>query len=342
MDFFRFIFIFIVTSFILYGTVYEDAEDSKTSRWKLLNSNSATSIINVQDMDKKSRIIEFKGEGTQYTYELKVKEQKVNKHEYWLSWEMKFWEDFVIIVVFNTNLGERYLIYTPGTKNSYMQYALGDESTNGEWQIVRRNIQEDVSYFDNRVKVISFKSFVVKGNGKIDNIVTRKLKLIKKKLLSPKKKKQKKKKKQSLKRPINSLPMITVFGKRLIHLNLDESYVEEGISAYDKEDGEINVVSMENIDTHQEGRYMVLYMATDSDGNMALDKRYVHVGDVEIDELSITFDEEREEETEEINEEDSEEENDFSDEVEQIKIWEKELELREKKLLQREKNRNKH
>lgn len=337
MFFFRILLIFILIPFISYATIYEDAEDKKISRWKLLNHDFTSSIRNLHDANKKSRIIEFRGDGTKYVYELKTK--KSQKNEFWLSWQMKFTEDFVIIVVLNTNRGERYLIYTSGRYNSYMQYGLGYDTKNSMWQTLSRNLQEDIEYFDNRVKVISLKSFVLKGNGKIDNIMSQKRKVIDKvKLIKKSKLIKEYKQKKVLKEATNSLPVITVRGIKLKQLNLGEAYVEEGVFAYDKEDGDINVVSMENIDTNEVGRYMVLYMATDSHGNMALEKRYVHVGKVEIEETSVSL---SDSEIEEADEDYSDKNISLSEEEEQIRIWENELALREKELIRREKNGNK-
>ena len=83
-------------------------------------------------------------------------------------------------------------------------------------------------------------------------------------------------------------------------------------------------------------------MATDSQGNMALDKRYVHVGKVEL-ERSI---EEQEEETilDDENHETQDnksKESGMDERSHQIEVWERELKMREKELEQKEKNSNK-
>jgi len=326
MIFFRFLFFILFSIVFLKASIHEDAEDKKSSRWKLIHAEDFSSVKNVKDLSKKSRVLEFKGAGTKQAYEFKTTKKK--KNEYWLSWQMKFSEDFVIIILLNTNIGEQYLIYTPGTFKSFKQYGLGADTTNGKWQTFRRNLQEDIAYFDNRVKTISLKSFIVKGNGRIDNIITKKARAIKKY-----------KQKKNLKVTTNSLPVIKLRGVNLVELNLGDAYVEEGVSAYDKEDGELNVVSMENIDSNEVGRYMVLYMATDSHGNMALDKRYVHIGNVEIQETKTSLDDY---ETQEVDDDYENEKIDFAEQEEQIRIWEKELELREKELAQREKKSKKN
>lgn len=339
MIFFRFILFSLLSMLLLKATIHEDAEDQKTARWKLMSKSSFSKVKNIYDLNKKSHVIEFKGEETKYGYEFKT--TKVKKNEYWLSWEMKFSEDFVLIVLVESNIGKHYLVYTPGTFHGHMQYGLGHASNNGKWQTVNRNLQEDIAYFDNRVKVVSLKSFVVKGNGRIDNIKTKTTMITQKKKLVKKKEAEKIFIEQT-----HTLPVITIRGPKLVNLNLGESYVEKGVSAYDKEDGDINVETMENIDINVVGRYMVLYMATDQHGNMALDKRYVDVGDSKTGEVKSTLDEE-------ITEEDDDnhiyEVTKFSEEEKQIRMWqyelnlkEKELALREKELRKKEKKSNKN
>jgi hypothetical protein len=333
MIFFRFLLIFIFTMLFLEASIHEDAEDKKTTRWELIQAGDDSSINNVKDLSKKSRVIEFKGKGTKHSYALKTKKTKKNEH--WLTWEMKFSEDFVIIVLVETNIGKYHLIYTPGVFKGHMQYGLGYASMNGKWQTVKRNLQEDIAYFDNRVKSVSVKSFVLKGNGKIDNIMTKKTMLFeKKKLLKEDKKKIVFK---------NSSPIIRLKGARLIQLSLGESYIEEGVSAYDNEDGKINVEWREDVNPYVAGQYMVLYMATDSDGNMAVDKRYVQVGNVQNIRKKVSLDRDElniDDSAKEID--DSDEEIDFFLQEEQIRMWEKELMSREKKLAEKEKESNKN
>jgi len=286
MTYYKFILFLIFNFSFIYATIHKDIQNKTTSQWQLIDSNATSSINNVQDKSRKSRVIEFKGEGTKDIYALYTSDNKEG-HEYWVSWDMKFSEDFVIILQIQSNLGKHYLIYTPGTLNSYMQYGLGRGTKNGRWRTFRRNIQKDIAYFDNRVKIVSLKRFVVKGNGMISNIKTilgsprgsansRTKKLIEKKKLP-----QEKRHRKIFKSPKTSSPVIKMKGSKIVKLKLGEPYVENGVSAYDKEDEEIDVVTIENIFINKVGRYMILYMATDSDGNIAIEKRYVDVGDTE-------------------------------------------------------------
>ena len=366
MTYFKLILFLIFNFIFLYATTYEDAENATTSQWKRVNSDAFSSINNVRDKSKESRVIEFKGAGTKQIYALYTSELKNKQsHEYWVSWDMKFSEDFVIILLVQSNLGKHYLIYTPGTFNSYMQYGLGKGIKNGKWQTFRRNIQKDIAYFDNRVKIVSLKRFVLKGNGMIDNIKTtlgsqkerakkQTLKIKTSKIdtsntrLSPEKEWIPEEKlmppvehPEVVKKATNSSPVIKMQGMKIVKLALGEPYVEEGVSAYDKEDGEIDVETIENIYSNEAGRYMILYMATDSDGNIAIDKRYVDVGDVKREKRATpVVEREVVDRGESINEEEEDEEEDevndeLSEQAAQMRLWERKLELREKELARR-------
>jgi len=296
------IFFFItLTSSLLFSQIHEDAEDATTTRWKVLSPTKQTNIVNYYNEEKRSRVIKLKGNGTKSAFKLDGKNIKkgMAKANYWLSWEMQYKEDFVIMVIVGTNRGKDYLLYTPSNENGYKQYGLGIDSMDGKWHSFKRNLQEDLSYYDNRVNVISICSFVIRGSGNIDNIITSienstknisihqptieqskvlKLKTQKTKMPTTNIPQVEKMAKIMQIRTNNSLPTIEIFGDNPLHLNLGEAYIEQGVSAQDKEDGEVNVVSTEDIDIYKSGEYLVMYMATDSQGNMALDKRKVYVG----------------------------------------------------------------
>jgi len=268
-------FIFFFTH-LLNAIIYEDAEDKGTFRWKIVNGTKSEEVKNIYDEEKASRVINFKGKGTRSAFKL-TDENAKSKKVYLLSWEMKFSEDFVIIVAVNTTDGTQYLIYTPGDNLSYMQYGLGEDAKDGYWHKYERNIEEDLRYFDNRSRIKSLNSFVVRGSGSIDNLtITNSIKKVKEKVVLPKKKVVFKPKKS---RYTNSTPKIKMNGKNPIRLNLGENYYEKGVYAYDKEDGELEVTILEDVNSEIAGKYMVLYMSTDSDGNTAVDRRHVIVGD---------------------------------------------------------------
>ena len=331
MSVLRVIYLFSIFLLSLSATVQEDAEDKKTSRWEILFSPTEAHVENYYDRPKKSRVIHFEGEGVKSIYKFnamkkkRLKEGERDKYEYWLSWEMQYKEDFVIILIVKTTQGESYLIYTSGNHNSYHQYGLGDEIFDGEWHKIRRNLQEDLDYFDNREQLLSIKDFVIKGDGSIDNLKTEIIKV------NNQKKNQKKVKPLLKPTKVNSkyntLPSIKIEGDNPKHLALGESYVEAGVMAYDKEDGQVEVNSIDDVNSNEEGTYMVMYMARDSRGDVSLDRRVVIVG-------NGTHQEQEEESSKESIDEnkDSLKEEELDEKEYQMKLWEKELELRENNL----------
>lgn len=344
MNFIKVVFFIVFCLIPVYATVYEDAEDKKRSRWKVIDKVFNASIHNHYDKQKKSRIIELKGQGTRSSFKFQFK--KIRKNGYFLSWEMKYSEDFVIIVSLDTKKGKRYLIYTPGDNDSYMQYGLGVNATDGEWHTYRRNLEEDLIYFDNRDKIEKITTFIVKGSGSIDNIK------VMKKDITLKKFQIKKIPKRNLyntpvlentmkikKHKTNTTPQITIEGENPFYLKIGEPYVELGVTAHDKEDGRLNVTSSETINIYKNGRYSVLYIVTDSDGNAALDRRYVEVGTGRRDTVKMNSEENNERISKIENYEIRHEEKEY-----EMGIRERELELREYELQKREvklQNKNK-
>ncbi len=72
-------------------------------------------------------------------------------------------------------------------------------------------------------------------------------------------------------------PTITLNGDKNISLYVGDSYTEEGASAVDNVDGDINVTISGSVDTSKEGNYTITYTAADKSGNQAQAKRYVEV-----------------------------------------------------------------
>jgi hypothetical protein len=374
------VFIDLLLTLNLSAKTYEDGEDKKISRWETLSPTSIGTIKNKHDKLKNSRVIQLDGNGTKCGYMLKI---NANNKKNLFSWQMKYSEDFVIFISLETKLGQRYLIYTPGTKNGYMQYGLGSASISGTWQRYSRNLEDDLRYFDNRNSIVKVKSFVIRGSGSLDNIKIMKelnsktienvpedskeidtkplkskkksLKINKKTLKVKKrplkiKKKSLKIKKRSLKInnniKTNTTPTIIIEGENPFFLSLGESFEEPGVRAEDKEDGELVVTSSENIDKHKEGKYAVIYMATDSLGNSAIDKRYVVVGEEnaesDVDNEDGILKEEHVEESNKSSVKSKEEDSDAQYRLEERELeiaeWERELQFREKEISQREKN----
>ena len=79
--------------------------------------------------------------------------------------------------------------------------------------------------------------------------------------------------------PINTRPVISVIGESAITINLYEDYRDRGATAWDKEDGKLEVKVFSNVNTQIAGIYDVTYIATDSGGLKATAKRKVTVFD---------------------------------------------------------------
>lgn len=325
------VFVTLLLTLNLSATNYEDGEDKETSRWHVLKPSSLVTVENVYDEAKDSQVIAFKGEGTKSAYILMSSEGATweNQEEKVLHWQMNYSEDFVILVSLETKRGKRYLIYTPSNQNGYMQYGLGESATNGVWQRYSRNLEEDLKYFDNQNSILMVNSFVIRGSGSVDNIKMMKEHFVERKnsRVAPIKKEK-----------TNTTPSITMEGENPMFLMLGEIFEEPGVTAKDKEDGELIVISSENIDKHKEGEYAVIYMATDSAGNSAIDKRYVTVGEPEGGEEDDERSSEKEQSSTVSIQESDETQYRIEERELEIAEWEKELQLREKEISQREQN----
>ena len=344
----------ILTLFILFNIplsalVYSNAQDKKTTSWHVLKSFAKGKIKNIYDTSKKSRVIRLKGNGTKSAYMLMPKKISVLKKsdKKIFSWEMNYHEDFVIMIGMDTIKGKRYLIYTAGQQNSYLQYGLGVESKLGKWKKYSRNLQEDLERFDKFNRILKVNNFVIKGSGKVDNILL--LTKEKKNISSKKNEIEKKVKKQpspvvKIKQlekkknhsPIvmqnnkNIAPIIHLNGKNPLVLKKGESYIEAGATATDKWGHALAVSITEDIDIFKEGEYSVIYLARDKHGNSSINRRRIRVG---------SFSEEKEKNVKkEVVEIEAPEEEDVDYEAREFEMveWEKELALREKELAQKE------
>lgn len=339
MSIFKLFAISIILSTLLFSTTYENASSKSTKKWHLLKQFAKGKIKNIYDKNKKSRVIQFKGDGTKSVYILtpKKKSFKRKKNETIFEWEMNFKEDFVIMIGMYTVKGKRYLIYTSGENNSYLQYGLGSDSILGKWKKYRRDLQKDLEYFDKYNKLISVSSFVVKGSGLVDNIrmsipkkIVKKEKIIK---IEKSPKVEKKIEEKNNKIETNRPPIINIKGDNPIFLKNGERYKEFGATATDTHGSKLKVIISQYINIFKDGEYSVIYMATDNDGNSALDRRVVRVGNVAKESkkqssLINKIDSEKEEEIVAIEDDDV----DLEQRALEILEWEKQLESREREI----------
>jgi len=390
LKFLAIIYLFLISTLGLSATTYEDGEDKGVKKWKILEPSLNAKITNKYDKSRETNVIRLEGKGTKNAYRLFSYDGASweNKKERILHWQMKYSEDFVIIIGMDTSAGKRYLIYTPGESNGYMQIGLGKDIRNGQWQRLSRNLQDDLDQFERGNRIVSVNSFVIRGSGMLDNIKLMSKLLSEKELKSKrevktkekstkdvKKKNPIKKIKKYLKKKIvkkshkhkkisvkktkrksntNSTPVLHIKGDNPYYLMKGEPFEDPGATAKDKEDGKLEVTISGSIDIHKKGKYNVMYMATDRQGNSAIDSRYIEVSDVAYDDSEVEEEEnhaperksneasEEEEEIiideEELTEIEEKEDAEFRLEERELEIseWEKELELREKEIAQRE------
>lgn len=264
----------------LSALMYEDAEDFNSKRWISVSAKYPGTITNIFDEDKVSRIIKFDGFGTKSIYRLAIPNnlENIQMDNSFLSWEMNYSEDFVILIVLDTLNGKRHLIYTPDEHNSYLQYGLGSVEE-GKWKKYSRNLEKDLQLYEKENKIIAIKDFIIKGSGEIDNI---ELKSLKEEIAPPVVKKVEEEKPKVVERNYKDdiVPVLKLKGKSPLVLKVGEEYVEAGASAKNRDGSEIDIKITDNIDILTEGEYTVIYFATNKLGNSSIDKRQVIVGKV--------------------------------------------------------------
>lgn len=66
-------------------------------------------------------------------------------------------------------------------------------------------------------------------------------------------------------------PTMTLIGNESVYSQKDSTYIDQGATAYDEEDGDITskIVVTDNINIYTEGTYHVYYNVTDNAGNAA-------------------------------------------------------------------------
>jgi len=342
MHSFKYLFaILILTPAILFPKIYEDAENKNIIKWIPLQGHAFGTIRNIHDQKKKSRVIQFVGEGTKSAYQLSLQHKSSNTKSSFLSWEMNYHKDFVIMIELNTTKGVYTLIYTPGDEDGYFEYGLGHTTTLGIWKKFERDLVDDLQRVIEDAEILEVKNFVIKGNGFIDNIQIIKRKnvmknVMKKKLLKERPKENSKnnsKVKIKHNQKTNTMPTIHLKGKNPLVLKKGEEYVEAGATALDGEGRTLNIEISHQIDILKEGEYSVIYMTTNHLGNSVIDTRSVIVGEVSTKKENVTKDDE---EDDEENDNKGEESLNFDKRSEELLIWEEELKERERALSKQE------
>ncbi len=161
-------------------SILENAEDGNTNGWSVfVNTSENATILNIEDQNRGSRVISLQGEGKADAYIFRSDDnQNLNDTTHKnIRWSMNYNEDYTIYISVRTTNGRRYITYTPrddnrGIKGDYILIGLGINSNNGTWQTFTRDLQADISEFDNENELIAIDSIIIRGSGLIDDIET--------------------------------------------------------------------------------------------------------------------------------------------------------------------------
>ena len=158
-------------------TVYEDAEDGLTLGWEVYTGDPANATIdNVFDAERQNRVIELTKASAFEGFRLRrdTGSDWDNAAQFVISWRMKVTEPYVIFVEVDTTVGYRSLKYDYKNYNSlgsgwWVHHGLGSQTLNGQWQIISRNLQTDLSGAQS-VQILSVKRILVHASGRFDDI----------------------------------------------------------------------------------------------------------------------------------------------------------------------------
>ena len=159
-------------------TIYEDGEDGDIEGWHIYdNDPSGAAVTNIFDGDRKSRVIEFKGSGTDNGYVLRNEDGSPwhNSEQFTIQWSMKYEEDFVVYLDVETTAGHRYVYYTPDDYDNlgsgeYVHHGLGSLAIDGQWHTFTRDLQKDIEDAQPGVTLLEVDGFFIRGSGKVDDI----------------------------------------------------------------------------------------------------------------------------------------------------------------------------
>ncbi len=172
----------IVSTLPTFATIYEDAEDLKTTGWEDTTHNLNTTIANIYDSQKESRVIELRGNGKNTMFGLGATESVNsnswnNSTEKQLKWSMNYSESFSIYIPISTEKGKRFLVYTnQGTdkkgkiRGGKVRYGLGEDSIDGTWHTFTRDLEADWNAFEPDNPYIKVHGFFIRGSGRVDDI----------------------------------------------------------------------------------------------------------------------------------------------------------------------------
>jgi len=170
----------IKTLFSYEETFYEDAEDGNTNGWSIFaNVPEGATITNVEDATRGSRVIQLLGAEKSNGYMLGDRggdNAWNDTNNRYVRWSMNYNENFTIYISVETTNGRRYLVYSPrdddrGLSGQYVLLGLGANADDGTWRTFTRNLAEDIARFEAGNELISVNAFMIRGSGRLDDIL---------------------------------------------------------------------------------------------------------------------------------------------------------------------------
>ncbi len=161
-------------------TVYEDAEDASTARWKVSDATPAGATVSIQfDPQRASRVIALRGAGKKNAFLIGGNAGNPgawnDTNHRILSWQSRFARGFTLYVSVETDRGRRFLTYLPlardiGRRGRYILIGLDHSIKDDHWHRLQRNLESDLSRYDPGNRIISVNGLFIRGNGLVDDI----------------------------------------------------------------------------------------------------------------------------------------------------------------------------
>ena len=149
--------------------------ENRVEGWKINKSDfNQSSFTNIYDEEVSSKVIKFESEGEYDSYRFDFPEQQANLSL--IKWDMKWVTTlYEVQLIINTSKGIRtfgYLAKDTGNRErkNKMTYALGGNIDNEKWHTITRDLEQDLHRYEPNNHFLSIESFIVYGNGYIDNI----------------------------------------------------------------------------------------------------------------------------------------------------------------------------
>ena len=159
-------------------TIREDAEDGDTTDWSTYADTAGSSISNVYDNDRHSRVIELAGpSGTDNGFRYFANQDWNESNETVISWSMKYSEDFIFFVSAQIDGEYRIFEYRPmdtdmELADGRLRFGLGSDILDGQWHTFSRDLVADLHALEPDATFEHIIRIAVRGSGRIDDIIT--------------------------------------------------------------------------------------------------------------------------------------------------------------------------